>query len=523
MAASPKWLVTLHRFVVLYFARFLCTVFRGKGAAVQPTSNDAILKCSATALARKIRRQELTSVAVMEAFIARIAAINPLLNCVVDQRYAAALADAAAADSLIASGRYTEAQLEKDHPYLGVPISTKDCLAVRDLLHTSGLVARRSVRATEDSAGMALMRRAGAIPFALTNVSECCMWWESHNPVHGLSRNPYDSNRIVGGSSGGEGCLQSASGSPLGIGSDIGGSIRMPAFFNGIFGHKPSRNIVSAAGQWPQPHGELRDFLGIGPMSRYAEDLVPVLRIMAGENAAQLRLDEPVDLSKVRVFYQFNDGGADFISSVDDDLADAVDAVVQHFGAVSATKPQRTQMALLRKSASIWLGNMKSPPGPERFDSQLTNMQGAINPYWELTKWPFGASNHTLIAILTALTERMGVRYGSSKHAFLVRQRDELRAEFSAMLGDNGVFVYPTHPTVAPYHHEPIARAFNFSYTAIVNVLGLPATAVPMGVGSEGLPLGVQVIANHNQDRLCLAVASELERKFGGWKEPGTV
>lgn len=431
------------------------------------------------------------------------------------------MADAAAADDLIAGGTRTEAQLAAELPYLGVPISTKDCLAVRGLLHTAGLVARRAVRATEDSAGMAAMRAAGAIPFALTNVSECCMWWESHNLVHGMSRNPYDSNRIVGGSSGGEGCLLSASGSPLGIGSDIGGSIRMPAFFNGIFGHKPSRGIVSADGQWPQPHSELADFLGIGPMSRYAEDLAPVLAIMAGDRAPALRLNEKVDLRQVRVFYQFNDGGADFISTVDDDLADAIDQVAQHFGQVCEHRPQQKQLRLLRRSAPIWMGCMKSPAGPHSFDSQLMNLSGKINPYWELCKWPVGASNHTLIAILTALTERIGVKYGSSKHAALIHQRNELRAEVEAMLGENGVFVYPTHPTVAPYHHEPIARAFNFSYTAIVNVLGLPSTAVPMGVGSEGLPLGVQVIAGHRQDRLCLAVAEELERRFGGWQEPG--
>lgn len=112
----------------------------------------------------------------METFIERIRDINPMLNCVVDERYEAALKEAADADALIASNKYTESELERDRPYLGVPISTKDCLAVEGLLHTSGIVARRNLRATKDSAAMAAMRRAGAIPFALTNVSECCMW-----------------------------------------------------------------------------------------------------------------------------------------------------------------------------------------------------------------------------------------------------------------------------------------------------------------------------------------------------------
>lgn len=143
----------------------------------------------------------------METFIERIKEINPLLNCVVDDRFADALREAADADRLIESNKFTADELKRDLPFLGVPISTKDCLAVKGLLHTSGLIARQHIRASADSAAMALMRQAGAIPFALTNVSECCMWWESHNPVHGTSRNPYDTNRIVGGSSGGEGCL----------------------------------------------------------------------------------------------------------------------------------------------------------------------------------------------------------------------------------------------------------------------------------------------------------------------------
>lgn len=270
----------------------------------------------------------------------------------------------------------------------------------------------------------------------------------------------------------------------------------------------------------PEP---LKEYLGLGPMSRYAADLLPMLRIIAGPNAAKLRLDEPVDIKKVRIFYQTSDGGGSLISPVDEDIANALERVVQHFESISEKRPQRKQIKLFRKSAVIWLGNMKSPSEADGFDSQLMNRKGKINPYVELIKWVFRQSNHTFIAIATALTERHGVKYGSSKHTFLVNQKIELRKEFDSMLGNDGVLLYPTHPTVAPYHHEPIARAFNFCYTAIVNTIGLPSTAVPLGIGREGLPLGIQVIANLNQDRLCLAVASELEAKFGGWKEPGKI
>lgn len=118
----------------------------------------------------------MTSTQVLNAFIARIRQVNPLLNCVVDERFDDALKDAAKVDELIASNEYTAEQLRETKPFLGVPISTKDCISVKDMLHTGGLWLRRNTRGAEDADSIRLMREAGAIPFALTNVSEVCMW-----------------------------------------------------------------------------------------------------------------------------------------------------------------------------------------------------------------------------------------------------------------------------------------------------------------------------------------------------------
>lgn len=508
-----------HKFLVLIVRWFLRTIYGEHGQKVPPVRN-LILMESATSLATKIRTRKLTSVEVMEAFIERCKEVNPLLNCVVDQCYEAALKDAAKADALVASGTLTEQQLATEKPFLGVPISTKDCIRVKDLLHTAGIWKRRAIRGEKDARAMELMRKAGAIPFALTNVSECCMWWESVNTIHGRSRNPYDTNRIVGGSSGGEGAIQAAAASAFGLGSDIGGSIRMPAFFNGIFGHKPSRNIVSNDGQYPEAVSDEQDmFLGIGPMCRYATDLKPMLKIITDEKAKMLRLDDPVDLKQVKFFYQLNDGGGSLVSPVDIDIRDAMEKAMAHFRTTVKADVRKVYLDKMRKSAPIWFGNMKHKE-EIAFEQQLDNLEGRINPYTELLKWFIGQSNHTFVGIMTALTERGGVQYDTDLYHAMVRQRDELLTEFKAMLGDNGVFIYPTHPTVAPYHNEPIVRALNFSYTGIINVLGLPSTAVPLGLGREGLPIGVQVVGNVNQDRLCLAVACELERAFGGWVAP---
>ncbi|GBP16785.1 Fatty-acid amide hydrolase 2 [Eumeta japonica] len=228
------------------------------------------------------------------------------------------------------------------------------------MLHTAGLYERRFHRAEKDAEAIALMRRAGAIPFALTNVSEVCMWWESNNTVHGRSRNPYDTNRIVGGSSGGEGCIQAAAASPLGLGSDIGGSIRMPCFFNGIFGHKPSKFVVSNDGQFPIPFTEEQNsFLGIGPMARYAEDLKLVLKILTAEKADLLKLDEPVDLQKLKFFYKESDGGGRLVSSVDEDVTKGIHQVVGYLKNKLKVHVEEVQLPQFRQSATIWFANMK--------------------------------------------------------------------------------------------------------------------------------------------------------------------
>lgn len=461
----------------------------------------------------------MTSVEVMQAFIARTKEINTLLNCVIDSRYDDALKEAAEADDLIASGKFSLEELAEQKPFLGVPISTKDNIAVKGLLLSAGLWSRREVRAKEDSDAMALMRKAGAIPFALTNVPELCMWWESFNTIFGKTNNPYDTNRIVGGSSGGEGVIQAAGGSPFGLGSDIGGSIRMPAFFNGVFGHKPSKNVVSNDKCFPAATSEEQNtFLGIGPMCKYATDLKPVLKVIAGEKAKLLNLDEPVDAKKIRYFYQPNDGGALMVSPVDNDQEVAVAKVIEHLK--KFTTPTETKLAALKESYGIWFANMKDDSGIG-FDHQFANYQGHMKPWTELWKWFLGKSEHTIVAIIMVIMDKFEVAYGTPEYHKMVEKRNQLRDEISELLGDNGVLIYPTHPTCALYHYETVFRPYNFSYTAIFNVLGFPATNVPLGLGAQqGLPTGIQVVANVNQDRLCLAVAEELEKAFGGWTPP---
>nr|CAD7395460.1 unnamed protein product [Timema cristinae] len=490
-----------HRFIEMVVRCLLQLIYRGPGEQLPPIQ-DLLLLDSASALAYKIRTRKIKSETVVETFIARIKEVNPILNCVVDERFEEALKDAREVDSLLEKGTKTEKELERDTPYLGVPFTTKDCIAVKGMCHTSGIYCRRNIKAHEDGTAIAAMKQAGAIPLALTNVSEVCMWWESNNPVHGRTNNPYNTHRIVGGSSGGEGCIHAAAGSPIGIGSDIGGSIRMPAFFNGIFGHKPSRGIVSNFGQYPIPVGEQDTYLGIGPLCRFATDLAPTLRIISGKNAELLKLDEKVDIKKLKYYYMEDDGGSRMVSPVQKDIKESLRRVVAYLDKAHGIKAQK-----------VW---------------------GSLNVYWELCKWVLCLSNHTFIGLATAILEDMGVQYGSEKHTHFVGLCKELSQELKIrtfkskpllqdMMGTDGVFLYPTHPTTAPYHNEPLVKPFNFSYTGIINILGLPATHCPLGLGTDGLPIGIQVIGALNQDRHTLAVAVELEKAFGGWVSPSTI
>lgn len=254
-------------------------------------------------------------------------------------------------------------------------------------------------------------------------------------------------------------------------------------------------------------------------MCRYACDLKPMLKVMVRqEKLAALRLDEPVDVKKLKIYYQENDLGGHLVSPVDKDIQDALRKVVNHFKFTLKVEVNRVQIQRTRNTNAMWLANMKFESSPS-FDTQIAGPGNNINAFAELGKWIFGRSHHTFIAIMTALTEKFGTKPGSAKHKYLLSERDKTVEDFRSMLSDdNSVFLYPTHPTVAPYHNEPIFRAFNFSYTSLINLLQMPSCSIPLGLGSEGLPLGIQVVANYNNDRLCLEVASELEKAFGGWK-----
>lgn len=466
-----------------------------------------LLLLSGLALAEKIRRREVSSTEVVDAHIRQVERVNPSLNAMVRTRFDAAREEAREADRALAEGR---ADLG---PFHGVPCSIKESFAVTGMPNTAGLLARRDRPADSDAPTVAAYRKAGAIVLGVTNVSELCMWMESNNKVYGRTHNPYDPSRTVGGSSGGEGAVVGAGGAPFGLGSDIGGSIRMPAFFNGVFGHKPTGGLVTSAGQYPVATEGVEEYVCTGPITRRAEDMLPLLRLLAGPNAAKIGDPASVDIRSLTVYSVQEDGR----HAVDADLIGAQERAERALSARGA-KVERLAIPELRHSLEIW-GSMLDAGGGPTF-AELMGEGTAIPAGRELARFLVGRSNHTLPAIALALFEKIPKLLGEERTRRFVAMGEELRASLVAKLGPTGVLLYPPHPLPAPKHNNPLLSPFRWVYTAIFNVLKLPVTAVPMGIGREGLPLGVQVAGIHHHDHVTLAVATELERTFGGWHPP---
>jgi len=468
------------------------------------TDPQALLTFSAIRLAAMIRSGDLSSAEAVEAHIRRIEQVNPKINAVVRDRFARARLEATMAD---------ETRGPSSPPLHGVPCTIKESFALEGMPNTSGLLARRGVVASSDAPGVARLRRAGAIPLGVSNTSELCMWMESNNRVYGRTRNPYDPRCTVGGSSGGEGAIIGAGGSPFGLGSDVGGSIRMPAFFNGVFGHKPTGGLVPNTGQFPCPDaGTTMDrYVTTGPICRRAEDLMPLLRILAGPDAT---VGEPgsVELDRLTILDVPDDGGI----PIDPELRGAQKRCADLLAARGA-RVISTRISDLRRSFEIWSAMMSAAGGPSF--SELLGQGTPINPLLQLLLWLVGRSPHTLPALGLAALERFPRLSPRWEQQMLVRG-EALRRELVERIGNDGVLLYPSHPRPAPRHNAPLLRPFAWAYTGIFNVMQLPATQVPLGLSRRGLPLGLQVVSGPGRDHVTIAVALELERRIGGWRPP---
>lgn len=474
-----------------------------------------ILTLPATEIAQLIKDREVKARAVLEAHIAHIKKVNPRLNALVDDRFEEARFEADTADK-----QCKERSPEELPPFHGVPCTIKESFQLTDMPNTAGLLSRKSLRSPKDAITVKRLRDAGAIPMGVSNTSELCMWMESNNKVYGRTNNPYDSERIAGGSSGGEGALVGAGASPFGLGSDIGGSIRMPAFFNGVFGHKPTAGMVPVSGQFPIPEPEGKHFDCTGPLCRSAKDLMPLLRLLAGpdgedESCIDYLLQDPaqVDIASLQVVSVPDNG----LFTVSQDLKERQEEVASWFIQQGATV-QLKRFHNLRASFDIW-SSMLGQTSKQNTFRHLLGYNSKRSLLWGSLPGLMKSSPHTLPAVVLALVENLD-KHTPKRTKRFVALGQELREELLAAMGTKGVMLFPSYTRPAPKHNAPLLPPLQWVYTAIFNVLGFPVTQVPLGLNQKGLPLGVQVVSSPGQDHLSIAVAIALEEAFGGWVMP---
>jgi fatty acid amide hydrolase 2 len=457
---------------------------------------------SAVELARAIRRRELTAVEVVGAHIELHRRVAPRINAVVAERFDAALADAAAADALVASGAEVP-------PFLGVPFTVKETIAVEGMPQSAGVVARRDYRSPANAPAVQRLVDAGAIPLGVTNTSELTLWLESHNRLYGRTNNPYDMRRTAGGSSGGEGAAVGSGASPFGLGSDIAGSIRVPALFCGVFGHKPSAGLVSNDGMWPPTSGDSGRMLGVGPLARRGEDLFAVLELLAGKSLRAGPQDVSFDRMTVTVVESASR------TPISQELRDARERAVGALLAAGATV-RRARLRSWRRAVAPYLATLRAGNPVTHPTLSLLEESGEERPSFSSLlrrNQPHTASTRVLLAA-ELLPE-------SRPRARALRAARSLVSELLDAIGD-GVLLHPAHPRPAPRHGRTFGRPWLLTPAAVFNLAQVPVTEVPLGLGESHLPVGIQVAAGRGQDHVSIAVALELERVFGGWRPPHT-
>lgn len=461
---------------------------------------DLITSLSASEMARRIRTRELSPVDVVEAHINRIEASNAAINAMVVPDFAAARQAARAAALALESGI-------APGPLHGVPFTAKDGYEVPGLPNACGLTSRANYIASEESPLVARMRAAGAILLGKTNVPDNCSDLETNNLLFGPTRNPWNTHRSAGGSSGGEAAIIAAGGSPLGLASDIGGSIRLPAHFTGIVGLKPTGNALPVEHFWPPLRGRLDDLVGLGPMARHVEDLALAFGVLRGERLPPLN---PDGLRGERVACWYSDGTMPSSGAVRGAVTAATRALTDGAGmvAVRGAPPAR------RLAALGWAAYTRAP---------------------ELEAWAQGFGNGETWSppaeALRALRGRARISAGPllmwliSYYSSLAAQRlgidgaqwrAELRRQLVELIGDRGVAVCPVFPFAAPrlgWTVRWLGVATMSSFTTWVNLAGLPALTVPVGRSAGNrLPVGVQLVGAPGTEETLLAAGLVVQR-----------
>jgi len=473
-----------------------------------------LVELDATAQLVALASRRVSAVELLKAVLARHEQTHAALNAVVAIDLERALAGAGAVDEQRARGEHLG-------PLAGLPMTVKDSLDVAGLPASSGMESLRR-RQAEDAVAVAHARRAGAVIWGKTNVPPMAGDWQTANRLYGRTRNPWDLGRTPGGSSGGAAAALAAGVTTLEIGSDIGGSLRVPASFCGVFAHKPTWGTVSQQGHVPPRPGSFaeRDLNVIGPMARSARDLRLLLSVL--EDGPLAARAPAADLSATRIGLWLDAPGFP--------LDPEVRAVLERFGGeTAAAGAQVTPIASpvepeqMLETYLLLLACATAEDLPAKTLRRAERLRGPARIARRLGAGPFSWAT----AALGRSARHVEWVAADARRALLRRQLDEAFERFEVILA-------PAAPVAAfPHDARPFeARRLATSeglqipyrslsvWTALASALGLPATSAPAGLTAAGLPVGVQIIGPRGSDSRTLAVAQALDENVRGFVAP---
>jgi Asp-tRNA(Asn)/Glu-tRNA(Gln) amidotransferase A subunit family amidase len=471
---------------------------------------DDVLYGSLIGMAEQVRAGEISPVELVDAHLARIEKLNPKLNAFVRVDGERAHARAKAAEAAVAApgGKNALGSLH------GVPISIKSSVDVAGLPCECGSTLRKGSVPDSDAPLVARLRGAGAIILGNTNVPEFLMAYETDNSLYGRTNSPWDLERTPGGSSGGEAAAIAAGCSAGGVGSDGGGSIRIPAHFAGICGLKPTPGRIPSTGHFPGSAGPF-SYLGVvGPMARTIRDVGRLFEVMAGPDPGDpasapvaLRHWKDEEIRRLHVAYFEEDGTIPVTPETAAAVRKAAEALRDQGFEVEAWRPDN-----LDRIWQYWW-NLFGRAGQMAFSPMLDGHDGAISPLlWEFRHWvaeekPLGGA------------ELLNTLLG----------RDVLRNAFLAKMEGFPILLCPACAVPAFKHGErewsvdggrKVEYLKAMAYSQWFNLLGNPAAVVPVGTSPEGLPIGVQIVGRPWEEEAVLAVAAKIEDACGGFRRP---
>lgn len=477
---------------------------------------------SATAMCGLLRRRAVSSAELLDVHLRRIALYNPSLNAIVTPAYEAARMAAAEADAARSRG--------EDRPLLGLPVTLKDSINVRGLATTVGMPEFAGYVSPDDAPIVARLRAAGAVIVGKTNVPPMLADFQSNNPVFGRTNNPWDLTRTPGGSSGGSAAAVAAALSPLDFGSDFSGSIRVPAAFCGVYGHRPSDTALPRCGQFPvDPLPNPANALVVqGPLARDARDLELALDCVAGpepgeEVAWTIKLP-PARFESLRTcraailpIPEWLPVDAEILASLEG-LASAL--------ALAGARVAQVQPACLADAKRHYAAFC---------ELSHALMAVSVDPATKAAR----AGAFRAMGDEFSLACAKGVEASAEEFFLLHRERAERRASFREFFKEWDVLVAPITLTAAlphgPMPYPPLVSDLTRSLDvngltvdynlqvvlpALGSLSGQPSTAFPVGLNRAGLPLGLQVIGAYLEDRTPIRFAALIAESFGGIVRP---